>query len=121
MSIRRQLFGLLFILVGIFLIFSLSHDVQLLLSARDRFEREYDEVIKLEEEQQRLAQELLDVSSDEFVEEEARNKLLMSKPDEVVVLLPESRQATSSSEPVLEIYSGEKPIANWRKWLNLFL
>lgn len=119
MSIRRQAVKVLLIFVGIFLIISMSRDLQELLEARGRIEKDRQGVAELEREQQELAKELEYVLSDEFVEKEARDKLMMGKPGEIVVILPEGKweESTGSSESE----AGEEELPNWRKWVRLFL
>ncbi len=117
MSISRRILGPLGILVGIVLIISLSRDISELLEARDRLVEEQLEVARLEAEQQKLATELENVMSDEFVEREAREKLLMSKADEVVVILPEGNGVKQEKG----VEEEERELANWEKWMALFL
>jgi hypothetical protein len=76
-------------------------------------------VVDLEAQQQELAKDLNYVMSEGFVEKEAREKLLMSKPGEVVVLLPpEEERDEISSENFDE---EERELENWEKWVRLFL
>ena len=119
MSIQRQGLSVVIILLGIYLIISLSQDLWKLLEARERIARERQEVAKLEQEQQGLASRLEEVMSEEFVEREAREKLLMSKPGETVVLLPEEGK---EEKRVLgqKVVDEEGDLANWEKWMRLF-
>ena len=120
---RRQIASALALLVGIALIIALSRDLVKLLSARGRLVREQNEVQKLEQEQQELAQKLGDVMSEEFVEKEAREKLLMGKPGEVVVLLPPEERTGEGgvASTKSDLASGEaEELANWKKWAQLF-
>ena len=120
MSIRRQIFTALAVLLGAYLIIVLSKDLLGLLSARERIGREQGEVTRLEEEQQELASELEYVTSEEFVEREAREKLLMSKPGEVVVLIPEEEdEEVGKVEEPFDSAQGRE-LANWEKWFQLF-
>ena len=71
---------------------------------------------KLSEEQKEslfLKERLFYVQTDRFVEEEAREKLGLSKPGEYIVIAPTS---TPLNKERIEIDT--KP--NWRKWLELF-
>ena len=61
-----------------------------------------------------LTKRLTEVSSDAFVEREARDKLGMGKPGEVIVILP---QTTSS----YLLTPNSKIIPNWRLWWNLYI
>ena len=82
-------------------------------------DRKHESVKKLEEEQQALGKELEYALSDEFVEKEARDKLLMAKPGEVVVILPPYDEVTSSSDLVFDEDRKEE-LENWEKWVRLF-
>ncbi len=117
---RRQAISVIGILIGIVLIVSLSRDVQRLLSTRDRMVKEYSDVLQLEQEQQDLAIELNYVVSDEFVEQEARDKLLLAKPGEVVIILPPYEESTATSDLVFEPLERNQDRSNWRKWVELF-
>lgn len=71
---------------------------------------------KLSEEERKnqfLKERLFYVKTNRFVEEEAREKLGMSKPGEYIVIAPTS---TPLSKEKIEINT--KP--NWRKWWDLF-
>lgn len=62
---------------------------------------------------QKLKRELSRVQTKEFIEEEARNKLFLAKPDEKIVVIPvASKSAVEKKAP---------PVPSWKKWLNLFL
>ena len=62
-----------------------------------------------------LTKRLVEVSSDSFVEREARDKLGMGKEGEVIVILPkmtnDKLQITNQSE--------NKP--NWKRWWDLYV
>jgi cell division protein FtsB len=118
MSIRRQIFSIIAVFLGAYLTIALSRDLLGLLSARERIAEEQEEVSRLEEEQQELASELEYVVSEEFVEEEAREKLLMRKPGEVVILLPE--EEGEQVDKVDQVEEVDKELANWERWAELF-
>ena len=61
-----------------------------------------------------LKERLFYVKTDRFVEEEAREKLLMSRPGEYTVIAPTSAPLAKEK---IEIDTKH----NWRKWLELFL
>lgn len=62
-----------------------------------------------------LKRQLTLVQSQQFIEEQARDKLFMVKPGESTVLLP---QATPAGQSGLKMPSDDIP--NWEKWWNLF-
>lgn len=68
----------------------------------------------LKHENEALKKELDFKKSDQFAEEEIRNKLGQAKPGETIVVLPKSdTQLTVNSQQLT-------PIPNWQKWWNLF-
>ena len=119
MSIRTHSLVVLALLLGTFFIITFSRDLLDLMSSRERIAKEQAEVAQLEGEQQELASELNQVMSDEFVEKEAREKLLLSKPGETVVILPPNERA-GEQESSQNNQDGEEKLANWEKWAQLF-
>lgn len=117
MSIRRQSFVVVAVLAAVYLLITLSRDLVGLFSARERITKEERTVAELQTEQQQLAQEIEYVASEEFVEKEAREKLLMSKPGEVVVLDPHEEQLKVGEKTG---DGAERELANWEKWVHLF-
>jgi predicted cobalt transporter CbtA len=69
----------------------------------------------LEKEHQELLEKKEYYQSEEFVEQEARNRLNLGKPGETVVILPpnvgETEEITSTPTPELP---------NWQRWWRLF-
>ena len=63
-----------------------------------------------------LKKRLAEVSSDAFVEREARDKLGMGKPGEVIVILPNQNNSSQT-----EINNYELKIKNWRRWWDLYV
>ena len=110
---------LLFLLGGIYLIVILSRDLWQILSAKNRITDAEEQVEKLEEEQVKLEEQLKLVETDEFVEREARDKLLLAKEGEVVVLLPPGG-GIENVELKMENQE-EENLKNWKKWLELFM
>lgn len=86
-------------------IFDLLHKENVLTQAQKQLEME-----KLKN--QKLKADLSYVQTDQFIEEEAHNKLFLVKPSEQEVLLP--------SAPVQNAAKASKQVPNWQKWLNLF-
>ena len=119
MSIRSHSLVVLALLLGTFFIITFSRDLLDLMSSRERIAKEQAEVAQLEGEQQELASELNQVMSDEFVEKEAREKLLLSKPGETVVLLPPDEHA-GEKDSSQNSQDSEEKFANWEKWAQLF-
>ncbi|MBM3205399.1 septum formation initiator family protein [Candidatus Shapirobacteria bacterium] len=114
--LQNRLSQILIVLVGIGLIVSLSRNIFKLLKAADELNLAEQKVKQLEQESADLAQKKEFYQSEAFIEQEARNKLNMTKEGETVVILP----------PNLKQVLGEKenlptePLPNWRQWWNLF-
>ena len=72
------------------------------------------QLAKEQEKNQFLKERLFYVKTNQFVEDEAREKLGMSKPGEYVVIAPTSAPLNNE-----KIEINAKP--NWRRWLDLFL
>ena len=115
--LRSRFVQILIIIIGIGLIVNLSRSIFKLLQASGQLKKAEQKVLKLEKETELLAQKKELFQSQDFIEQEARNKLNMVKEGETVVILP----------PNVKEVLGEKenqksePLPNWRQWLNLFL
>ncbi len=70
---------------------------------------------QLKKENEDLKKELEYKKSDQFVEEEIRNKLGMTKPGESVVMVPKDQ--TGNQLPETRDQNKEP---NWQKWWNIF-
>lgn len=107
------------LIVSLFLIFSTSRSVWVLLQKGKTLDEAAESVWQLEEEQAKLLEMREVVESDEFVEREAREKLGLAKPGEVVVILPPDdvlrRLAPKFEE---EEFVEEQPI--WKRWVGMF-
>lgn len=86
----------------------LSRQESIIKEAEDRLQ-------KAQEEKGNLQKNLAKVESQEYIEQEARNKLNLGKEGEVVLILP-SVSPFSSPTPKP---SDTSP--NWQKWVRLFL
>ncbi|PIU33387.1 hypothetical protein COT04_00250 [Candidatus Shapirobacteria bacterium CG07_land_8_20_14_0_80_39_12] len=108
---------ILIIIIGIVLIVSLSRSILKMFKARDELRLVEQKIEELQKEAASLTVKKEFYQSEDFIEQEARNKLNMVKEGETVVVLP----------PNLKELLGEKEnqppasLPNWRQWLNLFL
>jgi hypothetical protein len=75
-----------------------------------------EKVYQLEKEQQKLLEKRQYYQSEEFIEEEARNKLGLSRPGETIVILPPNVGEILGQKEGIP----EKEIPNWQKWWKLF-
>ena len=67
-------------------------------------------------ENQKLKQDIAQVNKPQFIESEARDKLLLTKPGEGIVILPKNElsQSPTRSTQIVD----KRP--NWQKWWELF-
>jgi len=88
-------------------IYSLWHKKELLVTAQTQLEKE-------KERNRQLSQRFKVVQSQEFIEEEARNKLFLGRPGESQVIIPQSLASAAASRGKIP----QKP--NWKLWWELF-
>ncbi len=89
-------------------IFETWHKQDLLTNAQKQLEIEKNK-------NKKLKAELSYVKSPQFLEEQARDKLFMSKPGELDVLIP--TKMISPQKPAKKIDNRQ----NWQKWIELFI
>lgn len=76
------------------------------------------EISRLEKENKEMFVKEKYFSSEEFIEEEARNKLNMARPGEAVVILPPDFQEKLKQSG--QSFSQTPSLSNWKKWWRLF-
>jgi cell division protein FtsB len=96
-------------------LFVISRGVFRLLSSGERVQ-DAQERLKQEE----LKTRLQEVNRDFYQEKQARDKLGLAKPGEIVVVLPDEDLLKRLSPRALEQENLEPPEPNWRKWARLF-
>lgn len=117
MIISRKIRIGLLALVGILLAYNLIIQIREAMKSGERLGREAENLYKLEVQNKQLQKQLSAVKSPEFIEAEARNKLGLAKPGEVVVVIPENRL----KEVMGATGSAEAPrLPNWLGWWKLF-
>lgn len=86
--------------------------------ASDRLTEAVDKVHLLEIKNKELKQQLKDVTSLEFIEKEARDKLGLVKEGETIVVIPDERIAKilGLSDQIPQ----QARLPNWKGWLKLF-
>lgn len=116
----KKTWFILAILFSLYLIVSLTRSIWQLYKAGDQvFEVEKVKQVELNRNLE-LKKELEASKSGDFVERQARDKLNMGRPGEVVLIVPDPtspRLRGAGSEQESKIVVQE---ANWRKWVRLF-
>ena len=110
----KKIFFLATIVVSIIIINSLVKSIYDLWHKEDLVIGAMQELKEQKIENERLKERLSYVKTDEFIEEEVRNKLFMVKPGESEVIIPkeliEAKPAEILPDP-----------PNWKKWIDLIL
>ncbi len=88
-------------------IYDLWHKQDLLISAQKQLEKEKAENAKLKS-------QISYAQSNQFIEEEARNKLFMGKPGDQQVIIPQGLLKSKEEKKTVDL----RP--NWQKWWDLF-
>jgi cell division protein FtsB len=86
---------------------------------REQIEAEKVKIAKIQAENDKLASEVANTQSAEFIEREMRNKLGLGKEGEAIVVLPDP-DALRKLAPVIPVEVDTLPDPNWRKWVHLF-
>jgi cell division protein FtsB len=103
-------------IVGILVIVGLSRSLFDLWKRRDIVTERKIALEAVEAENVRLKKALEESQTPEFIEKQAREKLNLAKPDEIVVVVAQA--STSGSSPQEGHMSDDKP--SWRVWWELF-
>ena len=103
---------------GLYLIVIMARGLWEVINSRSRVDVARVRAEELARKKQELEQKLVYVETDEFVEKEAREKLLLSRPGEKVVLLPPI--ATGSMALRREVDEKEEILVPWQQWARVF-
>ena len=88
--------------------------------AKQLIQRTEDKLEKVEEEAEKLQSQLEITQSEQFIEEQLRDKLGLAKEGEIVLVLPDN-ETLKKLAPIIPEEEEIKPLPNWKKWLNLFM
>ena len=110
----KKIFFIFFLLISLVIINNLVRSVYSTWRKKDLLAVAQKTLEKQKAENQRLKTQLTIVSSSEFIEKEARDKLFLVKPKEQKVLLPQDLSLQTEDK------KNQNQIPNWRKWLELF-
>lgn len=120
---KRRLYQLTVIVVSLFVIHGFSRSLIELWGQKQRLKRAKDQLTKLEQQEVELKRQLKYYQSDEYVEQIARDKLLLRKEGETVILFPDQNDNNpiSTNKPINTNDSQiDKNLPNWKKWAQLF-
>lgn len=114
----KRLIYFIVVLIGVYLIINLSKSLVDMWGREKRIEEAQKTLSAEKKKFDELTLKKKEVESQEFVEKQAREKLLLGKPGESQViidqLLLEALEGTTSAK------ESEDARPNWQKWLELF-
>lgn len=119
MSINKKL-SFLILIFSFVLIANLIRSINRLKSAEQRVTKVEERREKVSRENEQLKQKKEYYQSDQFLEEQIRNKLQMAKPGETVLILPEEIQIGIEATQEAQITEEKQIKPTWLKWLELF-
>lgn len=108
----KKISYLITVVVLLLIINGLAHSIYDLWTKRDLLTEAQKTLDEEKAKNQKLKAELSYVQTKEFLEEEARNKLFLVKPDEKIVVIPTASPSASQKR--------EDSRPNLQKWLSVF-
>ena len=114
---KKKVLIVIIFLVSIFITYNLLNQIFNALKSEERLSLAAEALYKLEVKNKQLKQRLGEISSREFIEEQARNKLGLGKKGETMVIIPDEKlkEVLGASES-----ASEKRLPNWLGWWRLF-
>lgn len=104
------------ILVSLIVAYNLINQIISAVKSGERLSQAADAVYQLEAKNRKLKQKLSQIRSAEFIEEEVRNKLGLSKKGETVIVIPEEKlKAVLGASS-----SAQVRLPNWLGWWKVF-
>lgn len=100
------------VLASFFIIYNLSTSIYTLLNKKELLLKAQNQLDRVKQENKDLEQQLKKVESNSYIEEVARTRLFLGRPDEKEIVLP---LPTTSPKP-----EQKKNISSWRQWVELF-
>lgn len=119
---KRRLYQLFIIVIGLFIIYGSSRNILELWQQKQRVWKIQKEIKELEIKEVELKKKLEYYSSDEYVEKMAREKLLLQKEGETVIILPSPQNEIQNSSLKDQSEAGNKheEPSIWERLTELF-
>lgn len=112
----KRIFVIATIIFFIFIIQNLIHSIYSLYQKQELLVNATKELSKEQKENRQLKEQITEVNKPSFIEEQARDKLLLIKPGEQMVIYPSHLAVTDHQQPKTPV----KPKPNWQQWWELF-
>jgi cell division protein FtsB len=105
------------IIAFLFSLYGLFHQIYNALEAGNRLDREVSRLAELQRKNSELKKKLANVETPQFIEQQARDKLNMTREGETIVIIPENelQKVLGMEQKPVEI-----KLPNWQGWLKLF-
>lgn len=112
----KKIVFITFVIILLLTINDLANSIYTIWQKQDLIVQAQKDLDTQKKENQQLKKDIAQVNQPQFIESEARDKLLLEKPGEGVIMIPSNQlnlPPSSSSKPV-----DTRP--NWEKWWELF-
>lgn len=113
----RKIVVILAVILVLLIAYNLINQILVAFKSSDRLSAAAEKVYSLEAQNSELKKKLQEIKSPQFIEQQARDKLGLSRKGETVVIIPEQKL-----KEVLGVsQSAEIRFPNWQGWLKIFL
>lgn len=113
----KKILYLLIILTSLYIMNNLVRSIYNLWQKKDLITAAKTELVKQQNENEKLQDQLKQVKRKDFIEEQARDKLFMVREGEKVVILPQTQaEKPEEGRPV----QSQPRQAIWQQWIALF-
>lgn len=113
----KKILYLLIIIASVYIMNSLVRSIYNLWQKKDLITVAKTQLAQQQNENEKLQDQLKQVKRNDFIEEEARDKLFMVKNGEQVVMLPHTQEEQTGQGTAVQ----EQPkLPVWQQWLALF-
>jgi len=114
--LKKIIYGVA-ILIVLFITYNLVRQITQAVKSGERLSEATEEVFKLQLKNKELKKKLSQIQSADYIEQQARDKLGLSKKGETVVIIPEDKlklvlEASQSAQIIR--------LPNWLGWLKVF-
>jgi cell division protein FtsB len=114
-KISKYLIYIMFILLS----FSVYRNVSKIGSIYKKIAEKEANVKQMEEDNKALEKKVEEVTSNDYIEKQIRDKLGLAKEGEIVLVLPEP-EVLKKFAPKIAEEEETLPDPNWKKWIKLF-
>lgn len=104
----------------IILSFSLIKNISAASQIKSDIAGEEAKIKKMQEDNDKLAAEIAETQSQNFIEKQIRDKLGLVREGEAIVVLPDE-ETLKKLAPQIPEEKDSLPDPNWKKWLKLFM